>query len=84
MSALGATDNGFDIGGRGPSNAIAFPNLYEVFGAQSNATAQKIFANIPNWAKSQVEGGLSEDALKTIFGVQADLIVNKNGASFRR
>ncbi|KAG6885228.1 hypothetical protein C0993_004635 [Termitomyces sp. T159_Od127] len=77
MSAVGATDNGFDIGGRGPSDAIAFPNIIELFGAQWNTTAQKIFANIPNYAKSQAEGGLNEEALRTIFGVQADLIVNK-------
>ncbi|KAG6860207.1 hypothetical protein C0995_014264 [Termitomyces sp. Mi166 len=83
MSTLGATSNGFDVGGRGPSNAIAFPNLSQVFGGQTNRTAQRIFANIPSWAKSQAEGGLDEEALKTIFGVQADLIVNKNGASLR-
>ncbi|KAG5719362.1 Glucose oxidase [Termitomyces sp. T112] len=78
MSALGATGTDFDVGGRGPPDVIAYPNLSQVFGSQANTMAQKIFANIPSWAKSQVQGGLNEEALKTIFGVQADLIVNKN------
>ncbi|KAG6811132.1 hypothetical protein H0H92_008828 [Tricholoma furcatifolium] len=77
MSALGAASNGFNVGGRGPPDAIAFPNLAEVFGAKANATATKILANIPTYAASQAGAGLSAAALQTIFGVQADLIVNK-------
>ena len=80
MSALGATAIDFDVGGRGPPDVIAYPSLSQVFGAQASAMAQRIVANVTGWAKSQVEGGLNEEALKTIFGVQADLIVNKNGA----
>ncbi|KAG6853833.1 hypothetical protein C0991_000947 [Blastosporella zonata] len=78
MSALGATSNGFDVKGRGPPNAIAFPNLSQVMGAQANATAAKILKNIPTWAASQADAGLSAAALETIYGVQADLIINKN------
>ncbi|KAG6873051.1 hypothetical protein C0995_003531 [Termitomyces sp. Mi166 len=78
MSIFGATGNGFNADGRGPPDVIAFPNLSQVFGDQMNTTAQKILANIPSWASSQAEAGLSEEALKTIFEVQASLIVNKH------
>ncbi|KAG6915644.1 hypothetical protein DXG01_010608 [Tephrocybe rancida] len=78
MSALGAKSNGFDVKGRGPSNAIAYPSLKEVFGAQANATASKIRANIPAWAAAQAGSGLSAAALQTIYGVQADLIIDKS------
>ncbi|KAG6855598.1 hypothetical protein H0H87_000393 [Tephrocybe sp. NHM501043] len=80
MSALGANSNGFDVKGRGPSDAIAFPNLSQVMGSKTNTTATKILANIPSWAASLAGSGLSAAALQTIFGVQADLIINKNGS----
>ncbi|KAG6885230.1 hypothetical protein C0993_004637 [Termitomyces sp. T159_Od127] len=78
MSIFGATGNGFDVRGRGPPDVIAYPNLSQVFGAQANATAERIFANLKTWASSQAQAALSEEALKKIFEVQADLIVNKN------
>lgn len=81
FSALGASSNGFDWGGRGPSGVIAFPNLYQVFGTEGNATAQRINNNIATWADSQKGSAASKAALQTIFGIQADLIVNKNGTS---
>ena len=79
MSAIGASSNGFDWGGRGPSGVIAYPNLYQVFGTDGNATAQRITNNIGTWAESQKGSAASKAALQTIFGVQADLIINKNG-----
>ncbi|KIM23455.1 GMC oxidoreductase [Serendipita vermifera MAFF 305830] len=78
MSALGANSNGFDWGGRGPSGVIAYPNLYQVFGTNGNATAQRIRDNLATWADSQKGSAASKAALQTIFGVQADLIINKN------
>jgi hypothetical protein len=42
MNSLGAKGNGFDWGGRGPSNVIAFPNLYQVFGSQGASVASQI------------------------------------------
>ncbi|GLB41356.1 putative GMC oxidoreductase family protein [Lyophyllum shimeji] len=78
QSALGARSNGFDVGGRGPSDAIAFPNLYEVFGSAADTTAAKIRAGIAGWAANQTGAGLNAEALQTIFGVQADLIINNN------
>ena len=80
MNSLGASSNGFDWGGRGPSDVIAYPNLYQVFGSQGNATAQRILASLGTWANAQQGNAMSEAALQTIFGIQADLIVNQNGA----
>ncbi|KAF8054314.1 hypothetical protein FPV67DRAFT_1440316 [Lyophyllum atratum] len=76
QSALGARSNGFDLGGRGPSNAIAFPNLYELFGSTANATALKMRAGIPGWAASQAGAGMSAEALEEVFRVQAGLIID--------
>ena len=79
MSTLGARGNGFNPGGRGPSDAIAFPNLYQVFGSAAGAAVQTIRSSIPLWAASQARSGLSAQALETVFNVQADLIINQNG-----
>lgn len=78
QSNLGATGNGFNPGGSGPSDAIAFPNIYQVFGAQANASVSKIRSSIPTWATSQAASGLSAAALQQIYQVQADLIINSN------
>lgn len=79
MTSLGAGSNGFDFGGRGPSDVIAYPSIYELFGDQANATASEILNNINSWAASQQGNALSQEALQTIFQIQADLIVNHNG-----
>lgn len=82
MSTVGAAGNGFDVGGQGPSDAVAFPNLYQLFGpAEGNATATRIRSSIASWAASQAGSGLSAEALQQIFQVQADLIINNNGMS---
>ncbi|KAJ3510668.1 hypothetical protein NLJ89_g4541 [Agrocybe chaxingu] len=78
MSTMGAGGTGFDVGGRGPSNAIAYPNLYQIFGSNANAAVNKIRSSISSWAASQASAGLSANALQQIFQVQADLIINNN------
>ena len=78
MSTLGARGNGFNQGGRGPTDTIAFPNLYQVLGSKANATATRIKSSLASWATSQAGSGLSAAALQQIFQVQADLIINKN------
>ncbi|KAG5635445.1 hypothetical protein H0H81_011238 [Sphagnurus paluster] len=78
QSALGAGGNGFDVGGSGPSDAIAFPNLYQVFGSQANATASRIQASLATWAASQAGSALNASALQQIYAVQANLIINNN------
>jgi choline dehydrogenase len=79
MNSLGAHGNGFNPGGRGPSDAIAFPNLYQVFGSQANSMVQKISSSISSWAASQAGSALSAAALEQIYQVQANLIINNNG-----
>ncbi|KAF7303603.1 Glucose oxidase [Mycena indigotica] len=78
MNSLGARGNGFDRGGSGPSDAIAYPNIYQLFGDQANNKVSQIRGNLTNWANSQAASGLSASALQTIFGIQADLIINNN------
>ena len=79
MNILGAGGNGFNLGGSGPSDAIAFPNLYQLFGSEGNATAARIQSSIASWAASQASPGLSAKALQQIFQVQANLIIHNNG-----
>jgi len=78
MSTFGASGNGFDVGGRGPTDAIAFPNIYQTLGSNANDTVNKIQSSLASWAASQAASGLSAAALQQIFQVQADLIINKN------
>ncbi|TDL23830.1 alcohol oxidase [Rickenella mellea] len=77
LNSLGAGGN-FNPGGSGPSDCIAFPNLFQLFGSQGQAMAQTITNSVPTWANSQAVNGLSASALQTIFNVQAGLITNNN------
>ncbi|KAJ7485944.1 alcohol oxidase [Mycena latifolia] len=77
-NALGANGNGFDTGGSGPSDAIAFPNIYQLFGSQASTKVSQIQGNLSTWATSQAGSALSADALQQIYQVQADLIINNN------
>lgn len=79
MNSLGASAiSSYDADGRGPSDAIAYPNIYEVFGDQATAAISKMTGNLSNWAQSQQGNALSAAALTTIYGIQRDLIVNSN------
>ncbi|KAJ7708299.1 hypothetical protein B0H17DRAFT_971830 [Mycena rosella] len=78
MNSLGAGGNGFDKGGNGPSDAIAFPNIYQLFGSQASAKVSQIQGNLSAWATSQAGSALSATALQQIYQVQADLIINEN------
>ena len=53
MNSLGANGNGFDTGGRGPTDAIAYPNIYQLFGSGADASVQKIKSSLNSWAQSQ-------------------------------
>ncbi|KAI0653796.1 alcohol oxidase [Cubamyces menziesii] len=78
QNSLGAKGNGFNPGGRGPTDAIAFPNVYQLFGDQASAAVQTMQSSVQAWAQSQAGSALSADALETIFALQTDLIVNNN------
>jgi choline dehydrogenase len=79
ISMLGAAGNGFKPGGHGPSNVIAFPNLYQLFGSGANAKVQQIRSNLNNWAASQAGFALNAAALREIYQLQANLVIDKNG-----
>ncbi|KAF9028718.1 hypothetical protein BDZ89DRAFT_752199 [Hymenopellis radicata] len=42
MNSLAANGNGFDFGGSGPTDAIAYPNIYEVVGSGAQALINRI------------------------------------------
>ncbi|KAI0762282.1 alcohol oxidase [Fomes fomentarius] len=78
INLYGARGNGFDTGGRGPTNAIAYPNIRQVFGAKADASIKKIQSSLSTWAQSQSRNALSKDALQKIYEVQAGLIIDSN------
>ncbi|RDX45063.1 alcohol oxidase [Lentinus brumalis] len=78
MNSLGADGNGFDKGGHGPTDAIAYPNIRQLFGSNADASIKKIQSSLSQWAQSQSNNALSADALQTIFNIQAGLIINSN------
>ncbi|KAJ6628061.1 hypothetical protein B0H10DRAFT_2209738 [Mycena sp. CBHHK59/15] len=78
MNSLGASGNGFDMGGSGPSDAIAYPNIYQLFGSQASTKVSQIQGNLSTWAASQAGSALSAAALQLIYQVQANLIINNN------
>lgn len=79
LNVLETQGNGFSLGGDGPADVIAFPNIYELFGDKASAAVQTIQSSLSSWATSQAESGTPVEALKTIFQIQADLIVKHNG-----
>jgi choline dehydrogenase len=79
FTRTGARGNGFNKGGSGPSDAIAYPNLYQVFGSQATSAVQTILSSLPTWASSQAANALSAAALEQIYQVQAGLIINSSG-----
>ncbi|KAJ6629408.1 hypothetical protein B0H10DRAFT_2160506 [Mycena sp. CBHHK59/15] len=68
----------WDKDGNGPSDAIALPNLYQLFGSQASAKVSQIQSSLATWATSQSGSALSADALQQIYQVQANLIINNN------
>jgi hypothetical protein len=79
LNSLGAKGNGFNPGGRGPSDAIAYPNIRQVFGSQADAQILNMQSSLASWAASQANNALSVNALQQIYQVQANLIVNNSG-----
>jgi choline dehydrogenase-like flavoprotein len=87
LTALGhPATGGFNPGGRGPNDVIAYPNIDQLFSAsaggngtaQGNAAAVKqwVQGSVGEWARKEAINGLSEEALRTIFNIQAGYIVN--------
>ncbi|KAH9851989.1 alcohol oxidase [Lenzites betulinus] len=78
LNTLVMQGNGFNPGGDGPVDAIAFPNVYQLFGDNAATAVRTIQSSLPTWATSQASSALSADALRTIFEIQADLIIKNN------
>jgi len=87
MNSLGhAGSSSFITGGSGPSDVIAYPSLSQLFSSSAGGNgsttpsqiASQIMSSYPAWAQTQSSNALSASALTTIFGIQADLIVNQN------
>lgn len=82
MSVLGAHGKELGKEGEGPSDVIAFPNLFELFGHQeAEKVVTYMWNNLDAWADSQKGHALSKEALKTVYELQWDFIVSKRGAA---
>jgi hypothetical protein len=77
-NAIGASGNGFNPSGSGPSDAIAYPNIYQLFGSAASTKVAQIQGNLSAWASSQAGSALSAAALQQIYQIQANLIINNN------
>ncbi|KAJ7480728.1 alcohol oxidase [Mycena latifolia] len=74
-TVMGANATNFCVDGIGPNNALAFPNLFELFGNASKSKIEEIEASIGSWAASQAAHGHSAAALETIFRTQAKIMI---------
>ncbi|KAG6849515.1 hypothetical protein H0H93_007818 [Arthromyces matolae] len=81
MSTLGANPTNFNLGGSGPSNVIAYPNLAQLFNNNITSVMNKISGNIPVYAAklASLGAGINEQAIEEILGIQRDLVGNPNG-----
>ena len=73
--------DGFDGGGIGPMEALAFPNIHQLFGEGADASIAKIRGSLKSWAQSEAHNALSVEALETILTIQAEVIVDDSGQS---
>ncbi|KAI0640681.1 hypothetical protein C8Q79DRAFT_434415 [Trametes meyenii] len=78
LSVVVAQGTDYDVGGLGPMNALGFPNLYQLFGRNATSAVRTIQMSIDQWAQSQAGSALSAEALRAIYDIQMDLIVNHN------
>ncbi|KAF8318326.1 uncharacterized protein EI90DRAFT_2941968 [Cantharellus anzutake] len=78
LTAQGARGTGFNVGGSGPSDVIAFPNIYQLFGSSAQTMVTHIKSSLSAWASSQAGNALSAVALQKIYQIQANLIIYNN------
>ncbi|KAA1467680.1 alcohol oxidase [Dentipellis sp. KUC8613] len=80
VASIGANGTGFDVGGMGPTNVIAFPGLKEVFGDKAEKVGKEMLGNLTAWARDMAAKGvvISAEALEKEYKVQAELILNSN------
>ncbi|KZP30479.1 GMC oxidoreductase [Athelia psychrophila] len=68
----------FTENGTGPSDVVAYPNIYQAFGDNATAVVSDMQSSLASWAASQANNALSADALAQIYQVQANLIINSS------
>jgi len=78
QNAFGATSTNFNVDGKGPSDVIAYPNIYQAFGSNATSAVNTITTSLSSWAESQATNAANASALETIYGIQAGLIVKQN------
>ncbi|WVR03979.1 hypothetical protein IAU60_000978 [Kwoniella sp. DSM 27419] len=81
MDSVGWTPvDGFNAQGRGPSNVIAYPDLYSLSSSSNSDIAQVISENIDTYAQDAYRAGavVSVEAAQKIFSIQEELMVNKS------
>ncbi|KAH9920533.1 alcohol oxidase [Epithele typhae] len=78
LNTIGGPMNGFDVGGLGPKDAIAFPSVRELFGVDADDAIAKLQESLPFFAQTQAHNALSAEALRTIFELQAKTLINDN------
>ncbi|KAF8311835.1 alcohol oxidase [Clavulina sp. PMI_390] len=76
--SMGAAGTNFNAGGSGPSDVIAYPNIYQLFGSGASSIVSHIKSSISTWASQQSSSAISASALQTIYNIQAGLIINNN------
>ncbi|KAI0366021.1 alcohol oxidase [Pilatotrama ljubarskyi] len=78
LNIIAAQGKDFNPGGIGPPNALAFPNIHQLFGTKGPTAVQTIKSSLSTWARTQAGSALSAEALNKIFGIQAELVVEHN------
>lgn len=76
---MAAGGTGFPPNGKGPDNAIAYPNFFQIFGEAAPAKAAELEKSLGAWAASQAGNAHSAKALEVIFKAQADIVLKDKG-----
>lgn len=78
-NSFGAAGSGYSKEGEGPSDVIAYPNIFELFGSESAEVVEALKANISTWAEEQAGNALNKHALMEIYEHQIDMIIHREG-----
>ncbi|TCD69119.1 hypothetical protein EIP91_008595 [Steccherinum ochraceum] len=70
QSIVAAHGNGFPDGVGGLTQALAFPNLRQLYGSRADEVIQKINSSLDSCAVSQVDSALSAETLEILFKAQ--------------
>lgn len=81
MNSIGSKMGDYDFGGKGPSNIISFPSIYQIM-PNASATRSWIESNMDSWAQAQVDSGAAaskEGLLKQYQATTQLMFDNKVG-----